>query len=318
MSCFPIVLIPSEIERTKLARPPLPSFSERLPQQPGDEPKKVNTTIVAVQATTVTVPSIAITSQGATVPGIMIFLAGIGAIATRTWRQIATYTRRKQKYARQVVDYSERLQEYDQKKRQHEEEVRSVSSPKRVAEFRYKLLLQVLRQTIAHDGDNSKARRGWSEAQFSNHLKRYFSGKIHERLTLNIPNYDYPYSPDFAYIDDSLNLHIDIEVDEPYINGKSQPTHFVGAWRDNQRNNFFIEKGWIVIRFSEEQVIRYPESCCKTVAQVIAQVTGHSSILNQLSNVPDLLPMKQWTEMEARQMASRKYRQNYSQAYRCY
>lgn len=128
-------------------------------------------------------------------------------------------------------------------------------------------------------------------------------------LTLNIPNFDFPYSPDFAYIDQSTNLYIDIEIDEPYAYQSNKLTHFIG--KDDRRNKIFIDKGWLVIRFCEEQVVHYPHSCCKAIAQLISDVLGNSLEINQFIDVPDLNPVKQWTESEAANMADKNYRQTY-------
>lgn len=311
MHQFPIILIPPAIQQARSAQPPAPTFTEPLPQQPGPEPEKANATIIAVEATAVTVPSAAIASQGGTVPGLLLFLVAAAAIAAQVWRQITTYPQRKREHDRQVAAYPRKLEAYNRKKHQHEKEVKAARSPERVAEFQYKLVLDVLRRTIPHNGTSSRAQRGWSEAEFGNHLRRYFPGKIHTGLTLIIPGYEHPYTPDFAYIDSSLNLCFDIEVDEPYAYSSGEPTHFAEAWKDNNRNNFFIDKGWIVIRFSEEQVVRWPRSCCKTVAGAIAQVIGDSSMLNQFAHIPDLQPIRQWTEEEAKQMAIAEYRDKY-------
>jgi hypothetical protein len=312
MSQYPIILIPGEIKKVKSAQPPKPIFTEPLPQQPGAEPKKLNTTVIAVESTVATVPSVAIASQqGGTVPGLLLFLAAAGAIATQAWQQITTYPKRKQKHDNEVADYTNNFQRYEQKKRKHEEEVKASQSPERVAEFRYRLLLQILTQTVPHDGNGSIATRGQAEAQFGNHLSRYFPGKIHKGVTLKIPDFEHPYTPDFAYIDKGLNLHIDIEIDEPYVYRTSAPTHYLGYWKDDKRNRFFLAKNWIVIRFAEEQIVRWPQSCCKTVAQVVAQVTENNSILHQFASFPELQPMKQWTEAEAMQMAKGSYRDKY-------
>jgi hypothetical protein len=184
-------------------------------------------------------------------------------------------------------------------------------SPQGIAEFRYRLLQNVLRQTIPHDGNRGGAQRGAAEAQFGTYLNRYFPGKIHAGLTLNISNFPHPYTPDFAYIDQGLNLYIDIEIDEPYVYHSGEPTHYVGADKDNRRNNHFINKGWIVIRFSEEQVVCHPHSCCKSIASAIVKITGDNSLLNQFVNVLNLQPIRQWTEHEATVMAQRKARDNY-------
>jgi Protein of unknown function (DUF559) len=155
------------------------------------------------------------------------------------------------------------------------------------------------------------AQRGAAEAQFGTYLNKYFPGKIHAGLTLNISNFPHPYTPDFAYIDQGLNLYVDIEIDEPYVYHSGEPTHYVGAEKDKNRNNHFINKGWIVIRFSEEQVICHPHSCCKSIAGAVAQITGDNSLLNQFTNTPNLQLIKQWTRYEATIMAQNNERDRY-------
>ncbi|MBN3898339.1 MAG: hypothetical protein HWQ41_24615 [Nostoc sp. NOS(2021)] len=220
MSQYPIILIPGEIEKVKSAQPPKPIFifTEPLPQQPGAEPQKLNTTVIAVEATVATVPSVAIASQSGTVSGLLLFLVTAGAIAAQAWHQITTYPQRKQKHDREVVTYPKKVEIYEKKKRQHYEEVKATQSPERVAEFRYKLLLQVLNQTVPQDGNGSTALTGRREEQFGNCLKRYFPDKIQTQLKVQNPRYSegYHYTSDFAYIDSDLNLYIDIEIDEPY------------------------------------------------------------------------------------------------------
>lgn len=127
MSYFPLVLIPPKIQQVKLVRPPVPTFTEPLPQQPGPEPEKVNATLVAVEMTAVSVPSAAIVSQGGTVPGLLLFFVVIGAIAAQVWRQIM----RRQEHEREVTTYPRKLKAYNWKKRQHEAEVEAAQSPER-------------------------------------------------------------------------------------------------------------------------------------------------------------------------------------------
>ncbi|WP_052672450.1 PDDEXK family nuclease [Aliterella atlantica] len=312
MSDFPIILIPSSIQRAKLALPPIPTFTEPTPKQPGAKPQKINYLLVAIEAALAIVFSAAMSSGSAGL-GFLSFLSAAGAIAFQTWQQIKTYPQRKRDYQREVSDYPKKLEDYDRKKRQHEEENTASQTPERIDEFRYNLLRDVLSRTSPHDGDRSIATRGWSEARFGDHLRRYFPSKIYSGLVVRIPNFDHPYTPDFTYIDSSLNLYIDIEVDEPYAYNTKEPTHFLEAWKDDNRNKFFLGRGWLVIRFSEEQVVRHPQSCCKTIAQAIASVLGDTSVLNQFANTPDLQPMRQWTQSEAEDMATNDYRDTYLQ-----
>jgi very-short-patch-repair endonuclease len=314
MSHYPVILIPSQIQRVRSELPPKPSFPVlSQPQQPGEEPKKINNTVIGIEAVAVTIPSITMTSQGATAPGLLLFLAGVGAIAAQAWRQITTYPKRKQKHRREVTVYREKLEENDRKKSLHEREARASRSSERVIEFQYKLLLDILKRTIPHDGNGSNHPSGATEAKFENYLNKYFPNKIQTKLKVQNPDYSegYHYTPDFAYIDERLNLHIDIEIDEPYVYHSGKPTHCLDADKDRKRNSFFNNRGWIVIRFSEEQVIRYPHSCCQTIAQTLAQVTGDRLILNRFVNIPDLQQQRQWTEVEAEEMAERRTRNKY-------
>ncbi len=312
MSHFPVILIPSSIQQAKSAHPPIPTFPESPPQQPGTKPQKLNYPLIAVEVALAIIISAAITSSSAGL-GFLSFIAAAGAIAFQAWQQIKTYPRRKLDHQREVSNYPEKLEDYDRKKRQHEEENKAAQSSERIAEFQYQLLRDILSQTSPHDGNRSIAPKGKAEDKFGDCLRQYFPGKIHSGLTLNIPDYPHPYTPDFAYLDYSLKLHIDIELDEPYAYNTKEPTHYLGAWKDDNRNNFFLGKGWVVIRFSEEQVVRHPHSCCKTVAQAIAEVLGDNSVLNQFATVPNLQPMRRWTQSEAEDMAANDYRNTYLQ-----
>jgi hypothetical protein len=175
--------------------------------------------------------------------------------------------------------------------------------------------LKILGQTTPHDGHGSRATQGRSEASFGQRLNHYFPSKIYKQLKVQNPEYRerFHYTPDFAYIDAFLNLYIDIEIDEPYDFKTNKPTHFVSSATQRARNKHFQQRGWLVIRFSEEQVVRWPDSCCKTVAETIAEVTNAPLILKQFDGVVDLKPMPQWTEHEASEMAKNSYREQYLQ-----
>ncbi|MBN8561108.1 MAG: hypothetical protein J0L70_11330 [Leptolyngbya sp. UWPOB_LEPTO1] len=180
--------------------------------------------------------------------------------------------------------------------------------PEKVVAFRRKRLCEVLKHTLPHDGEDSRAIEGANEHRLRHRLEHFFHGRIYTRLTVSIPNYEYPYSPDITYIDTTLGLYIDIEVDEPYDYYSGQPTHELNGEKDARRDQFFLRRGGIVIRFSEEQVVCASESCCKEVAKTIASLTGDPTIPAQFENVPDLVSMPQWTYTEAAEMALNRVR----------
>lgn len=170
---------------------------------------------------------------------------------------------------------------------------------------------QVLQQTKLPAGIHHRAPQGHSEPQFNRDLWQYFPGKIHTGLLIEHPGCNQPYVPDFAYIDPHLNLHIDIEVDEPYTHDRQKPLHYLNCPKDQQRNHWFLAAGWVVIRFSELQVVKCSLSCCKTIASTIATITGDNTIMAPFRQVPSLKPDRRWTAAEAADMAATAHRSTY-------
>lgn len=108
------------------------------------------------------------------------------------------------------------------------------------------------------------------------------------------------YTPDVILHIPSINLCIDLEVDEPWFidySGKKQASHCIESPNDDLRDRRFLEERWIVIRFAEEQVALNPKSCAKEVAKVLT-LFG-LDVLDKFSNIEDLKPVNQWTEDQA-------------------
>ncbi|MFP5274905.1 hypothetical protein [Coleofasciculus sp.] len=160
----------------------------------------------------------------------------------------------------------------------------------------------------------SDAPVGASEKRFGEVLNRYFSGRVFPQMEVPIPNYQHNYSTDFCLSIPEVNLWIDIEIDEPYDYKSGKPTHCCDDGRDANRNTFFLNNGWVVIRFSEQQVVDYPESCCKEIASVIKKLTGIEVFYKRLENVPQLTSSPLWTKRQAKEMAKAKVRGKYLQS----
>lgn len=178
-----------------------------------------------------------------------------------------------------------------------------------------KKLLFLLRKIVQPPSNqgNTGVQQGVSEKQFFIYLCRYFSGVYDFCMGVEfpIPNTSFCYTADFILIHQQTGLAIDIEIDEPYDGKTGKPHHCIDQNKDQQRNRFFLERNWVVIRFSEYQIVKCPEGCCKAIAQVIFQITGDDSGLIKLQNIKDLLLHKQWKNKEAAYMAKTKFRQSY-------
>jgi len=156
-------------------------------------------------------------------------------------------------------------------------------------------------------------RRGFKEESFQKSIEQYF-GKDFSVLgnaRLNTGKETRPFEPDIAIIDKSnaSNLRIDIEIDEPYAAITRQPTHCKGD--DVNRDIYFIDRGWIVIRFSEYQVHLNENECLKFIAEIIKSAIPKYNILTQLENQPSLQAEKLWDIVQAQKWEKAKYREQY-------
>ncbi|MCD8487847.1 MAG: DUF559 domain-containing protein [Desertifilum sp.] len=234
------------------------------------------------------------------------------------WQQIRSFPQRQRTYQLKVRQFQsdrdlferemkalpKKVAQYKQDLTAFEEETKRINSARKQSR-----LFRILASTQSPNNRISQAKQGRSESLFKPYLERYFPDKIYTGRTLQNPKNDlrYPYTPDFIYIDPDSNLHIDIEIDEPYIYNSKKPYHYKDDESESIRNQFFNDCGWIVIRFCEEQVVRYPEDCCKFIAQVIANVLG-KPIERSNSTLPKI---PRWTFKEAKQMAKTNYRDTY-------
>ncbi|MBE9229402.1 hypothetical protein IQ264_28765 [Phormidium sp. LEGE 05292] len=153
------------------------------------------------------------------------------------------------------------------------------------------------------------AQVGVSEKAFQQILQQFFPNIV-PGLQFKNPVLDFPYSVDFALFHKS-GLSIDIEIDEPYVGNTKEPSHCIDSTKDDIRNKFFTAGNWVVVRFSEKQVVQYPQSCCQVIASIIARVTGDYTYLTQLENLPKLPSDLMWTTRQAKKWAKQNYRQTY-------
>jgi hypothetical protein len=159
--------------------------------------------------------------------------------------------------------------------------------------------------------------RGLTEEGFRDYLKHYFAHNFQvydDRFVLTKRSYQ-PFEPDLIMVDErnGLNLFMDIEIDEPYednnVLSRREVKHY--QYADVNANHALVNRGWVVIRFSEIQVHQQPESCCLFIAHVIKSICPTFEIPELLLESTPLTPMKQWTKEEAREWSLKKYRENY-------
>lgn len=125
---------------------------------------------------------------------------------------------------------------------------------------------------------------------------------------------DYPYEPDFAYIDACKGVFVDIEIDEPYSGAEKKPLHYCcngNKTIDDVRNERFAERGWTVVRFSEKQIHEQCESCLKFLYELLVKMDASISIPLGLRGVADLKEERMWTERDANNKIRQREREKY-------
>jgi len=172
--------------------------------------------------------------------------------------QKKSYPERLQGWINYKEKYSELLQEYELEIKElknnyeieqelYENRCRQLEDesclPENVQAYRKEKIFDLL-QNACFDGEDSQSKEGRYEKRLKDELDILFPGKIVTGLSLSIPGYEHPYSPDIAYVDDDINLYIDIEIDEPYSLSSGKPCHYIG--KDDDRNLFFLERYWLI------------------------------------------------------------------------
>ena len=152
---------------------------------------------------------------------------------------------------------------------------------------------------------------GISEKKFLQYVKKHFTEIFHvsNEMSLFVKGKSMPYEPDITLwniIDDKL-ICIDIEIDEPYAGGTNSPTHCKGY--DVERNKDFLNRGWTIIRFTENQVVEYPERCCKVIAEVVDELVDIYTIPKELIKEKGLNKEEYWDENKSEQLARNRTRE---------
>lgn len=154
-------------------------------------------------------------------------------------------------------------------------------------------------------------KRGICEERLCKIIKDLKLYGFYDNLSLLIGNYSKPYEPDITYIDAQKGIFIDIEIDEPYSGWEREPIHYKtrNGTVDDARNDYFTERGWTVIRFSEKQVYKHPKSCLKKVYQLLLEIDATIMMPQSLATEADISIENMWTKDQAECMEQNEERE---------
>jgi len=220
-------------------------------------------------------------------------------------QNLLDYDKYKLRYPNELKKYNEvELPNYQKQLQVYEEQKYYILSQNNVLNYRKEQIRKHFHSHVKVDKIDSVYSTGASENVFftflqskSPNFKRGFGIK----KEIESKNYE----PDIVYLDTYSGIVIDIEIDEPYNIADGTPLHYIDL--DNKRNQFFKMNGWVVIRFAEVQVVKYPEKCFDFLMFVISELS--KGCVNIENNYLDNIA--QWTKDEAYEMAYRRFRKTY-------
>ncbi|WP_019502792.1 hypothetical protein [Pseudanabaena sp. PCC 6802] len=285
MSCFPIILIPPEVQGIQSELPALPIFTERSPVLSASEPQPVDFFKAVIEIALLIAGTSLIYRVDKNL-GTIVLLIGLGAIFTYQHLRFKSYKQRLQRYNRILAGYFTSLETYARKQAQHESKVAVARSPNRLREYRRAKLLELLKQVSSNNRveDATNITLSGIKSDFARVLTQYFPNSTHVGCQVEFP--DRSLTLDFAYIDPETNLHIAIALDET-----DEPQ---GLLPNEEFDRYLLDAGWVVMRFSAFQVGRSPDSCCKAIAGLIDELLGDRELIHKFSSVQDLQSHKEY------------------------
>lgn len=166
----------------------------------------------------------------------------------------------------------------------------------------YPILLQTkIWKSVPSECVSGKVKKGLSERKLVGALQEVFKGKVNTYAKIiNI-------CPDIALELRDFDFYLAIEIDEKYDLQYRNPIHVDRS--DFKRDKFMNEKGWHVVRFSEEQVQYQTLSCVKYIAEIYAFYSADMGPLNELRNIEDVKKEKTWSVWDVKELIKIDYRE---------
>lgn len=248
-------------------------------------------------------------------------------------QQAKTYSERllefekaKECHAKTLIQYEERLNTYLKEKEEFDELVQSLKTQEDIHYYRlaqrHKFLMETkpkerFKGFFDLDGPRNP-KLGRAEYFFKDYLANIISNNP------ILENFDFYFDasimltgfsslkvsyfhPDIMVIT-PRGLLIDVEIDEPYVSDSKKPIHCAHSLErgDFNRNQYFIRSNCSVVRFSERQIIKYPQQCL----DIILAFDDNACIPSDLQ-LPSDFYENVWTENDAIRMASENFRDTY-------
>ncbi|WP_103670453.1 hypothetical protein [Pseudanabaena sp. BC1403] len=290
MRQFPVILIPPEVQRIALSKPATPKLSPPPRLTSSEQPQPINIQ-EAIALSLGLIVVVALVTTFAKELGIMLLIVGTVALVLRIRYQFLTYKKRYQSYQNTLQNYFKKLETYSREEVGHEQKLAIAHSPERILEFRHQQFqkffakIPPIENAITITKIKSPDRDQSAIDDFGITLQQHLSGTLYQGVKLYIPSVNQDWLPTLTYIDPALNVHIAIE-----IIGDSESA--ANLMQKDLSDRFLVDSGWIMIKFSQKQILQSSAQCCKEFAKLLDRLSLDTSVLANFESISDLVPVK--------------------------
>jgi hypothetical protein len=291
MRQFPIILIPSEVQRIAQSKPVAPKMSIAVPSLPSNQQPAPIQIQEAIALSFGLIFVVAIVTTFAKELGIMLLIVGTVALVLRIRYQFLTYKKRDQSHQHTLQNYFKKLEAYSREEVGYEQKLAIAHSPERILQFRHQQFqkffakIQPIKNAIALTKSNPSDSKQAAIYNLGLTLQKHLSGTLYQGVKLHIPSASQDWQPALTYIDPEFNVHIAIE-----IIGDAEGA--ANLMQKDLCDRFLVDSGWIMIKFSQKQISQSSTACCKEFAKLLDRLSLDTSVLSNFEAIPDLVPVK--------------------------
>ena len=212
----------------------------------------------------------------------------------------------KNRFDMAMEEYSQALHQYEEDLKYYKKAMKKRKSIMRLSIPAY--LSWRLRSSFSQSNDYSVTddppKKGRSEDTLFSCLMRSIPSKVHIDTVVS------GYYPDIMVATNN-NVFIDIEIDEPYEMDSKKEIHYIGC-EDATRDSRIANRNWIVLRFSEKQIMTDCTACSILIENLIKMVEeGSLKALDEILSIRASIEDDRWRKEDARMMAINNYRKSY-------
>jgi hypothetical protein len=298
MRQFPVILIPPEVQRIAQSKPVAPKLDIALPSLPSNQQPAPIQIQEAIAFSFGLIFVVALVTIFAKELGIMLLIVGTVAIVLRIRYQFLTYKKRDKTYQNTLLNYFAKLEAYSREEVNHQQKLAIVHAPERIIEFRHRQFqkffakLPPIENAIAltknrQPSGDTNLTKNMEELiyRFGMTLQQYLSGTLYQGVKIYIPSLNHDWVPALTYIDPALNVHIAIEIS---LDSES----VANLMQNDLADRFVVDSGWIMIKFSQKQILQSSAQCCKEFAKLLDRLSLDPSVLSNFESIPDLVPAR--------------------------